>query len=242
MPGLSALKHNPYLLRWADLLGTSMRIPRRLTQTALQHGAQQLAQIDPDLGAVLARLGVPPLWGREPGFPALIQIILEQQISLAAARSIYKRLATHLGAISPAAVYAAQASGLRAVGLTRQKAAYCHGLAERILHGKLDLTAVTRASDEIGRQMLLQVPGLGPWSVDIYYLMALRRPDVWPQGDLALASAIREVKALNALPTREEQQSLAAAWAPWRSIAARLLWAHYLAARGQYVPPVRKLS
>jgi DNA-3-methyladenine glycosylase II len=175
------------------------------------------------------------MWGRKPGFPALIQIILEQQVSLAAARTMYRRLASHLGVMTPEAVYALQASGLREFGLTRQKAGYCHGLAARILGGSLDLRLVARGPDEVGRQILLAVPGLGPWSVDIYYLMALRRPDVWPQGDLALAAALREVKRLDALPTREEQQRLAGNWAPWRSVAARILWAHYLAERGQYL-------
>ncbi len=174
------------------------------------------------------------MWGREPGFPALIQIILEQQVSLAAARTMYRRLTRHLGAMTPEAVVAIQVSGLRNFGLTRQKAGYCHGLAARVLHGSLDLTSVAHGPDEMGRHVLLGVPGLGPWSVDIYYLMALRRPDVWPQGDLALAVSLREVKHLDALPTRDEQQRLASAWAPWRSVAARILWAHYLAARGKY--------
>ena len=110
----------------------------------------------------------------------------------------------------------------------------CHGLAERILDGRLDLGSVARDADESGRKRLMAVPGLGPWSVDIYYLMALRRPDVWPQGDLALAAALREVKRLKALPTGDEQQRMAGNWAPWRSVAARILWAHYLDARGQY--------
>ena len=176
------------------------------------------------------------MWGRRPGFPALIQIILEQQVSLAAARTMYRRLTRHLGAMTPEAVVAMKVSGLRAFGLTRQKAAYCHGVAERILDERLNLTSVANGPDEAGRQTLLSVPGLGPWSVDIYYLMALRRPDVWPQGDLALADALREVKQLKVLPTTEEQGRLASAWAPWRSVAARILWAHYLAARGQYQP------
>jgi DNA-3-methyladenine glycosylase II len=174
------------------------------------------------------------MWGRRPGFAALVQIILEQQVSLAAARTMYRRLTGHLGAMTPQAVHALQVSGLRDFGLTRQKASYCHGLAARILDGSLDLTSVARAPDDVGRQILLGVPGLGPWSVDIYYLMALRRPDVWPRGDLALAMALREVKRLDDLPTKDEQQVFACAWAPWRSVAARLLWAHYLAARGQY--------
>ena len=210
--------------------------PRRLTTASLRQGARALADVDSDLGAVLDRLGEPPMWGRVPGFPALIQIILEQQVSLAAARTMYRRLSGHLGAMTPEAVYAIQVNGLRDVGLTRQKAGYCFGLAERILDGRLDLSSVANGPDDRGRQILLAVPGLGAWSVDIYYLMALRRPDVWPQGDLALAVALREVKHLTDLPTKNEQQLLASHWVPWRSVAARILWAHYLAARGQYLP------
>lgn len=211
-------------------------IPRRLTLASLSKGARRLAAADPDLGAVLGRLGEPPMWGRRPGFPALVQIILEQQVSLAAARTMYRRLFRHLGGMTPEAVVTMKVSGLRNFGLTRQKAGYCHGVAERILDGRLDLTSVATGPDERGRQILLEVPGLGPWSVDIYYLMALRRPDVWPQGDLALATALREVKKLNALPTTDEQHRLASAWKPWRSVAARILWAHYLAARDLYRP------
>jgi DNA-3-methyladenine glycosylase II len=155
-------------------------------------------------------------------------------VSLAAALSLYRRLFRHLGGISAARVHAVGEAGLRAFGLTRQKARYCHGLAARILEGSLDLSAVASAPDDSGRAMLLAIPGLGPWSVDIYYLMALRRPDVWPDGDLALASALQDVKRMDSSPTRESQREIAAAWSPWRSVAARLLWSHYLAARGQY--------
>ncbi|MCW5784605.1 MAG: DNA-3-methyladenine glycosylase 2 family protein [Nitrospirales bacterium] len=213
-----------------------VRTPRRLTAASPCRGARELAEVDPDLGDVLARLGEPPMWGRVPGFPALIQIILEQQVSLAAARTMYRRLTGYLGAMTPEAVYAIQVNGLRDVGLTRQKAGYCFGLAARILDGSLDLSSVANGPDDRGRQILLAVPGLGAWSVDIYYLMALRRPDVWPQGDLALSVALREVKRLTDLPTKNEQQLLASHWVPWRSVAARILWAHYLAARGQYLP------
>lgn len=210
--------------------------PRRLTLISLSTGARHLAESDPDLGGVLKRLGDPPMWGRNPGFPTLIQIILEQQVSLAAARTVYRRLTRELGAVTPEAVQSKQESGLRDFGLSRQKARYCYGLATRVLDGSLDLASVARGTDAVGRKTLLEVPGLGPWSVDIYYLMALRRPDVWPQGDLALASAIQDVKGLEVLPSRDEQQALACRWAPWRSVAARILWAHYLSARGQYQP------
>ncbi|WP_349342653.1 hypothetical protein [Marinobacter sp. MMG032] len=79
----------------------------------------------------------------------------------------------------------------------------------------------------------MDIPGLGPWTVDVYYMMALRRANVWPQGDLALASALQDIKQLEARPTRDEQLVFAEQWKPWRAVAARMLWMHYLDARGQ---------
>ena len=207
--------------------------PRSLTRALLTEGALHLVARDVDLARVHARLGDPPIWGRRPGFPALVKIILEQQVSLRSAAAMYRRIDGHIGGMTPQAVDRVGIAGLRAIGVTRQKAAYCHGLARRVLDGTLDLARVARASDDEGRRMLLDVPGLGPWSVDIYYLMALRRPDVWPRGDLALASALREIKGLRALPSHDQQQRLSQAWAPWRSVAARILWAHYLSQRGR---------
>jgi len=211
-------------------------VPRSLTRASLSQGARTLAAKDSDLARILDQLGEPPLWGRRPGFPALVRIILEQQVSLDAASTMYRRLHCHLEGMTAEGIYALQVAGLRELGLTRQKAAYCHGLATRVVNRRLDLAAIARLPDDIGRQTLLAVPGLGPWSVDIYYLMALRRPDVWPQGDLALAAALREVKRMHSLPTKEDQQALTSGWSPWRSVAARILWTHYLAARGQYPP------
>jgi DNA-3-methyladenine glycosylase II len=205
---------------------------RALTRALVGEGARALAARDEDLARIHSRLGDPPIWGRRPGFPALVKIILEQQVSLRSAAAMYRRIDQRVGGISAERVHRIGVAGLRQLGVTRQKAAYCHGLADRVLDSTLDLAAVARASDDDGRRMLLDVPGLGPWSVDIYFLMALRRPDVWPRGDLALASALREVKGLPALPSYDRQQELAQVWTPWRSVAARLLWAHYLAKRG----------
>ena len=212
---------------------------RSLTRSSLSEGARALKARDRDLALILDRLGEPPLWGRRPGFPALVRVILEQQVSLASARSLYRSLHVHLGGVTAESVHRAGEAGLRELGCTRQKARYCHGLASRVLDGRLDLSAVAALPDDAGRSVLLAVPGIGPWSVDIYYLMALRRPDVWPEGDLALAAALRDIKGMGDLPTRAAQRALAESWLPWRSVAARLLWAHYLAARGQYSPAVR---
>jgi DNA-3-methyladenine glycosylase II len=207
--------------------------PRSLTRALLGQAARTLVARDSDLARVHARLGDPPIWGRRPGFPALVRIILEQQVSLRSAAAMYRRLETHLGAVTPEAFSKAGVRGLRRLGVTRQKAAYSCGLAQRIVDGTLDLRVVARSDDEIGRRSLLAVPGLGPWSVDIYYLMALRRPDIWPRGDLALAIALRDLKGLRSLPSYEQQQAMASAWAPWRSVAARIVWAHYLTERGR---------
>ena len=206
-------------------------IPRALNRETLGNGARALARRDADLARVLRRVGEPSVSGRRPGFATLIRIILEQQVSYSAARTLYLRLQSHVGEVTPNAIHRLEPAGLRQLGLTRQKSGYCHGLAGRILAGTLDLGAVARSPDEQGRSMLLEVPGLGPWSVDIYYLMALRRPDIWPNGDLALAVALREVKGLRTLPSREQQQAFAETWVPWRSVAARILWAHYLSVR-----------
>jgi DNA-3-methyladenine glycosylase II len=205
---------------------------RSLTRALVGKGVRELAARDPALARIHRRLGDPPIWGRRPGFAALVKIILEQQVSLRSAAAIYRRIDERAGGISPRAVHRLGVAGLRRLGVTRQKAAYCHGLARRVLDGTLDLAAIARGPDEEGRRELLDVPGLGPWSVDIYFLMALRRPDVWPRGDLALAVALREVKGLRALPSHEKQEELSAAWRPWRSVAARILWAHYLSQRG----------
>lgn len=204
---------------------------RPLTPASLNQGAQQLAALDPDLERLFARLGTPPLWAREPGFATLVQIILEQQVSLKAAHTMFQRVCAYLGEMTPQTIMIAGESGLKALGLTRQKARYCHGLAERVATGQLALEQLETLSDEDGRQALLAVPGLGPWSVDVYYLMALRRADVWPRGDLALAAALQDLKGLDAPATRQQQQQFTEAWSPWRGVAARMLWAHYLDTR-----------
>jgi DNA-3-methyladenine glycosylase II len=209
-------------------------LSRALTYASLNEGLRALRSRDRDLARIHDRLGAPPLWGRRPGFPTLVQIVLEQQVSIVAARTLYRRILRHLGDMSAETVFKLGEEGLRGLGITRQKARFCHGIAARLRDGSLDLSVVAALPDEEGREILLGIPGLGPWSVDIYYLMALRRPDVWPEGDLALAIALREIKRMDDVPPREVQRSLASKWAPWRSIAARLLWAHYLAARGQY--------
>jgi len=177
------------------------------------------------------RNGLPPMWARRPGFPTLVHIVLEQQVSIAAAHTLFRRVRTTLGGMTPELVLECGVTGLHGLGITRQKASYCHALAAAVADGSLSLGGIARNDDLAGRTALLALRGIGPWSADIYYLMALRRPDVWPVGDLALAVALQEVKRLRRPPDAGRQLAMSAAWAPWRSVAARLLWHHYLTTR-----------
>ena len=200
-----------------------------LTRARLAAIARDLASRDEDLAGILAACGPPPLWSRPAGFATLIRIILEQQVSLASARSLYDRTHQALGEISPGRFLAAGEDGLKALGFTRQKAAYCWTAARAILEGDLELEMLSSVGDEAARVALTRLKGIGPWSADIYLLMALRRPDVWPSGDLALVTALRRLKRLRGPITPRRIESIASAWRPYRSVAARMLWQYYLA-------------
>ena len=202
---------------------------RPLDEAGLRTGVRKLAAIDPDLAGIAERHGVPPLWAREPGFESLVRIVLEQQVSLASGEAARLRLIGAAGAIEPGAIVAAGEDALRVAGLTRQKARYVVNLAREVLDGRLDLDALAATDDAGARARLTSLLGIGRWTADIYLLMALGRPDVWPSGDLALAGAMRHAKRLDTLPTGTEQEVIAEAWRPWRAVAARLLWHAYLA-------------
>lgn len=199
-----------------------------LTEASLRRAARELAARDRDLAGVLERLGPPPLWAREPGFPTLVLIILEQQVSLASARAAFARLLALGSPLAPRGFLKLGDAELRAAGFSRQKAGYCRHLAALVESGELDLEGLARRPDEEARAELMKVKGVGPWTADIYLLMALGRPDVWPTGDLALAAAARDLKRLPARPTYPELDRLAEGWRPLRAVAARLLWHHYL--------------
>jgi DNA-3-methyladenine glycosylase II len=207
------------------------RAPRPLTEAGLRRAARELAARDGDLAGVLERLGPPPMWAREPGFPTLVHIILEQQVSLASARAAFARLRELAAPLTPQTFLALDDRALRAAGFSRQKTAYARHLAALIEAGELDLEKLARLGDDEARAALVRVKGVGPWTADIYLLMALRRPDVWPAGDLALAVAAQRLKRLPARPAPAQLEALADAWRPFRAVAARLLWHDYLNTR-----------
>ena len=168
------------------------------------------------------------MWDREPGFPTLVFIILEQQVSLASARSAFAKLNVRLPLLNPTSFLTLDDRTLKEVGFSGQKGRYCRELARAISDGGLHLEELASLPDDAVCAALEKVVGVGPWTSSIYLLMVLRRPDVWPPGDLALAAAAQELKGLDHRPPSRELEAIAEQWRPWRSVAARILWHHYL--------------
>lgn len=204
-----------------------------LDERSFATAVAELSRADLDLAAIVERHGLPAFWAREPGFPTLVLLILEQQVSLASARAAYDRLVLRLGELTPRAVLASDDAELRADGFSRQKNRYVRALACAILDGMLDLEVVATLDDAEARRALVALPGIGPWTAEVYLLSALRRPDTWPTGDIALQEGVRRAKRLESRPTPEELEAIGEAWRPHRASAARLLWHLYLSENGR---------
>ena len=204
-----------------------------LDEMAFQSGIRELTVRDADLARVIQTYGAPPLWVREPGFPSLVYIILEQQVSLASARAAFQRLRAAASPLTPTRFLKLSDTQLKQIGFSRQKTLYTRLLAESLVKRHLDLNDLHDLSDDAARKFLIALKGIGGWTADIYLLSALRRPDIWPVGDLALAVAVQEVKRLRSRPSPARLEKLGQLWRPYRAVAARLFWHAYLSKRGQ---------
>ncbi len=204
-----------------------------LSEEVFTRSVSELVSADTDLAGVVEKYGVPPLWVREPGFPTLVYIILEQQVSLASARAAFDRLKAATNPLTPRRFLKLTDAQLLRIGFSRQKTLYTRLLAESLARRHFDLRYLHELHDDVARRMLIAFKGIGRWTADIYLLSALRRPDIWPIGDLALATAVQEVKRLRKRPSPERLEKMSASWRPWRAVAARLFWHAYLSKRGQ---------
>jgi DNA-3-methyladenine glycosylase II len=209
-----------------------------LTVRTFRRTVRDLAGRDEVLGAIVEQHGLPEFWHRAPGFPTLVLLILEQQVSLASAKAAFDKLDGRLGGVAPEGLLALSDEELRADGFSRQKARYARALAAAVADGELDLDALERLDDVSVREELTALPGIGPWTAEVYLLSALRRPDTWPTGDLALQEAARAALVLDIRPTPLELEEIGERWRPHRATAARLLWHRYLSERrGPRVTP-----
>lgn len=204
-----------------------------VTEEFFAEAVRELTERDPDLARVVEKYGVPPLWVREPSFPTLVYIILEQQVSLASARTLYQKLEKTVRPFTPEKFLKLTEVEMRQLGFSRQKSHYTRLLADAIKKEQFDLEGLHDLHDDHAREKLVALKGIGRWTSDIYLLSALRRPDIWPVGDLALATAVQEVKQLRKHPSPEKLEKMSAPWKPFRAVAARLFWHAYLCKRGQ---------
>lgn len=200
----------------------SPQAARIRTDADVAKGAAWLAQAEPRFAQALAQTGPLPLRLRPGGFAGLLDIIISQQVSVASAAAIRARMET-AGLTTPAAVLAAGDAGLRAAGLSRPKARYAQILAQ----DDLDYGALENLSDDDAMARLTAITGIGPWTAQIYVMFCMGRCDVFPAGDLALQVAAQSLFELTERPKADALARLSQDWSPWRSVAARALFAYY---------------
>lgn len=186
--------------------------------------------------AILERAGAPLFRRRANGFPTLLHIILEQQVSIDAAAAMHRRLAEACRPLAPEPFLALDDATLKSCGFSRQKISYARGLADAVASGRLDFTALARMPDDEARAALIALKGIGRWSAEVYLIFALGRPDIWPAADLGLQLAVAECLGLGERPHEKALREIGEQWRPWRSVAACLFWQSYLHARGRAAP------
>ena len=192
----------------------------------VSEGADWLAESDGRFADALKLTGPLPLRRRPEGFAQLLSAIVSQQVSVASANAIWKRM-QDAKLTGPRKIMWASDDDLRAAGLSRQKIRYARALAE----ARIDFSALRNAPDDQVIATLVQVPGIGVWTAEIYAMFSLGRADVFAHGDLALQEAARVLFDLPERPKERQMRQLAEAWSPWRSVAARILWAYYRVAK-----------
>lgn len=199
-------------------------------------GLDALCGLDPRLAAIRALAGDIPLRRSEPGFHSLASIIVSQQVSTASAKAIFSRFEKLIDPLTAEGVLAAGDEVFRAAGLSRPKVKALRAVASAVAAG-LDLDALCRldAADAISR--MVAVPGIGPWTAEVYLLIAAGHPDIFPARDVALQAAVGHALGMEERPGEKILIAIAESWRPWRSVASRLFWAYYRSIRGKEAAP-----
>lgn len=208
------------------------------SQAALDAGVAALCAEHPRFAELVASGAVPRLRKRAAGFAGLAAIVMGQQLSTASAAAIWGRLNTAFPNLSAETVAAADDDALRGLGLSRAKVATLRAMAASVTGGRLAFEALEDLEAERARDILIAVPGIGPWTAEVYLLFCLGHPDVFPAGDLALQEAARLAFGLPFRPNARDLATLAENWRPWRGVAAYVLWAHYRVTKARDGAPV----
>ena len=198
---------------------------------------RELAASDPDLAYAHAVTPAFEWRVRPDGFAGLLNIVMGQQVSTASANAIWARLEAGLGAVTPERVLRADETELRAMALSRQKALYVREIAQAAGSGRLDFERLREVPDEAAIAELTAIKGVGRWTAEIYLMFSEGRVDLFPAADLALQEALRAARGDAARPSERWLRSRAGSWAPWRGVAAHLLWRFYAALKqGEAAP------
>lgn len=190
-------------------------------------GIAYLSEQDKDFAHALTIINPLPSRSRPPGFEPLVKIIVEQQVSLASAAAIWKRMEAAIQPFTPESILASSEEHLRDLGLSRQKAIYCHALANDLTSNRISLDILPQMDNAQILDILTSVKGIGRWTAEIYMIACLGRQDIWPAGDVALKIALQHLKKLENRPTVDEMDFHAEPLRPWRTLAARILWRYY---------------
>jgi len=188
-------------------------------------------EIEPKLKSVITQFGYPPFWHREPDFSTLILTILEQQVSLASAKAAFNKLTKKIQTVTPENLVQLTDEELRACYFSRQKVIYSRNIASEIISGNLSLNELNNLSEKEIRSRLLQLKGIGNWTIDMFLLMSLHFADIFPHGDLATIKSVFELNLVPAIFSKEEIINFMKKFAPFQSVATYILWHSYIERR-----------
>lgn len=218
-------------------------MPARIdTEAHLKEALEKLLVLDPRFVDVLALTGHPPMRRREGGFPGLARIVCGQQLSVASAAAIWGRLETKFSPLDHHAILKARTPQLQRVGLSMPKIRTFRHIARAVRDEHLDIDALAHMSAEEAHAQLVKIKGIGPWTADIYLMFCVGHADAFASGDLALQEAVRMMLRKRKRPDARALEKIAKVWKPYRSVAARLLWAYYAVMKKRDGVPVESDS
>ncbi len=187
----------------------------------------------PLLSEIHKEYGAPPSWSRPPGFTSLVKIIIEQQVSISSAQAHYQRLSDYTEEVKPENLLSLSDLEFRQCHISRQKRDYLRALSDAVVNRELVIEKLPKIPEAESKKQLLAIKGIGNWTADIYLMLCLQKADIFPIGDIAVRTALKE---LNGMDDPSEMIALAEEWRPLRSLATFYLWHYYLEKRGRKLP------
>ena len=189
-----------------------------------------LTQKDDVLKRIISEFGLPIIQKREEGFASMCHIILEQQVSIASAKAAYEKLVNLVGKVDPFTIHNATDEDLRSCGISRQKTIYLKDVAQRVIRKELSFSSLPMKTEQQIRNELIQIKGVGNWSIDVYLMFCMQYQDIIPLGDIAIKNTLME---LYNCQSEEEMLAISYNWKPSRTLASFIIWHYYLKKRGK---------